>query len=308
MDVGAETQVSPAGAAVYRSGLLLVLAAGVCWSTIGLGIRLIEVATVWQILFYRSIALGLLLFVAITLRSRGRPIRSIRAAGPSGLVGGIALVFAFAGGIIAIQTTTVANAMLLFATAPFMTAILGLAVLREAVRKATWIAMIVSLVGVAVMVTGGVALGNWLGNVAALLSALGFAVFTITLRWRQSDDTLPAVFLGGLFAIFTSGTICVATGLPFVLPTLDLGIALAMGVFQVGAGLILYSLGSKAVPAGELALLSMIEVLLGPIWVWLFLGETASLSTLGGGAILLVALAGNAVSGLRRRPLPVSLV
>lgn len=308
MDVGAETQVSPAGAAVYRSGLLLVLAAGVCWSTIGLGIRLIEVATVWQILFYRSIALGLLLLVTITLRSRGRPIRSIRAAGPSGLVGGIALVFAFAGGIIAIQTTTVANAMLLFATAPFMTAILGLAVLREAVRKATWIAMIVSLVGVAIMVTGGVALGNWLGNVAALLSALGFAVFTITLRWRQSDDTLPAVLLGAVFAIFTSGTICVATGLPFVLPTLDLGIALAMGFFQVGAGLILYSLGSKAVPAGELALLSMIEVLLGPIWVWLFLGETASLSTLGGGAILLVALAGNAVSGLRRRPLPVSLV
>lgn len=89
MDVGAETQASPAGAAVYRSGLLLVLAAGVCWSTIGLGIRLIEVATVWQILFYRSIALGLLLFVAITLRSRGRPIGSIRAAGPSGLVGAL---------------------------------------------------------------------------------------------------------------------------------------------------------------------------------------------------------------------------
>ena len=161
--------------------------------------------------------------------------------------------------------------------------------------------------GVAIMVVGGIALGHWLGNVAALFSALGFAVFTITLRWRRSDDTLPAVFLGGVFAIVVSGAVCLATGQTFALLLPDMGIALAMGFFQVGAGLILYSLGSKAVPAGDLALLSMTEVLLGPIWVWLFLGETASIATLIGGAILLSALAGNAISGLRRRPLPISL-
>jgi drug/metabolite transporter (DMT)-like permease len=217
------------------------------------------------------------------------------------------MVVAFAGGIIAIQTTSVANAVLLFATAPFMTAILGLVVLRESVRRATWIAMAASIVGVAIMVAGGVALGNWLGNVAALFSALGFAIFTVTLRWRQSDDVLPVVLLGGLFAILVSGVFCVVTGQSFILLSSDLGIALAMGVFQVGAGLILYSLGSKAVPAGELALLSLTEVLLAPIWVWLFLGETASLSTLSGGAILLAALVGNAISGLKRRSVPESL-
>ncbi|MFP6747594.1 MAG: EamA family transporter, partial [Alphaproteobacteria bacterium] len=112
---------SPEGrpaAAAYRLGLLLVLGAGICWSTIGLGVRLIDGATVWQILFYRSIAMTLLLFIAISLRSRGRPMGSIRAAGPSGIIGGVAFVAASAGGIGAIQTTTVANAMLLFAMAP----------------------------------------------------------------------------------------------------------------------------------------------------------------------------------------------
>ena len=307
MKVGTEARANPFSVVAYRRGMLLVLSAGICWSTIGLGVRLIEEATVWQILFYRSMALVLLLSVVMMLRSRARAFQSVRAAGISGLVGGVALVFAFAGGIIAIQTTTVANAMLLFAVAPFMTAILGLLVLREPVRKATWIAMAVSLFGVAIMVVGGIALGHWLGNVAALFSALGFAVFTITLRWRRSDDTLPAVFLGGVFAIVVSGAVCLATGQTFALLLPDMGIALAMGVFQVGAGLVLYSLGSKAVPAGELALLSMTEVLLGPIWVWLFLGETASIATLIGGAILLSALAGNAISGLRRRPLPISL-
>jgi drug/metabolite transporter (DMT)-like permease len=302
---------SPEGrpaAAAYRLGLLLVLGAGICWSTIGLGVRLIDGATVWQILFYRSIAMALLLFIAIALRSRGRPLGSIRAAGPSGVIGGVAFVAASAGGIVAIQTTTVANAMLLFAMAPFLTAVLGLVVLREGVRRATWIAMAVSLVGVAIMVTAGASRGQWLGNALALLSALGFAVFTITLRWRRSEDTISTAWLGGMFGILVSGAICVVSGLSFILSPADLAIALAMGVFQVGAGLLLYSLGSNAVPAAELALLSMIEVLLGPLWVWLFLGEGASLGTAIGGAILLTALAGNAVSGLRRRPLPISLV
>jgi DME family drug/metabolite transporter len=289
----------------YRWGLALVLAAGICWSTIGIGLRMIAEASVWQILFYRSLALAALLIVVMTIRSKGRALKSVRAAGASGLIGGGALVFAFAGGITAIQTTTVANAMLLFATAPFMTALLGLLILREQVRKATWVAMALSMFGVGIMVAGGIALGHWIGNVAGLLSALGFAVFTITLRWRRTDDTLPGVFLGGVLSVIVAGVVCTATGQSLILLPADLGLSFGMGVFQVGAGLVLYSLGSKGLPAGELALLSTLEVLLGPIWVWVILGETASPSTIWGGAILLAALTWNSLSGMRRRPLPV---
>jgi len=289
----------------YRQGVLLVLFAGVCWSTMGVGIRFIEVANVWQILFYRSSALTSFLLLVLALRSRGRPWPPIRGAGIPGVVGGLALVFAFAGGIFAIQTTTVANAMFLFAAAPFFTAFLGWFALREGVRRGTWIAMAVAMTGIAIMVWEGITVGRILGNLAALLSALGFAVFTIALRWRKLDDMMPTVFLGGLFAIITAAIVCYAAGYTFDVPLYDILIALTLGVFQVGAGLAIYTLGSKAVPAAELALLSMTEVVLGPLWAWIIFGETASVYTLFGGVILMTAIAGNALSGLRRTPTPI---
>lgn len=289
----------------YASGVLLVLLAGVFWSTMGLGIRSIETANVWQILFYRSCALSAFLFVLITLRSGYRPLDTIRRAGRAGIIGGIGLVFAFAGGIYAIQTTSVANAMFLFAAAPFLAAVLGRVLLRESVRNSTWIAMLFALVGILIMVVNGIAAGRLAGNLTALLSAAGFAVFTIALRWGKLEDMLPAVFLAGVFASITAALVCAMGGYGFGIPAQDVAIALAMGVFQVGAGLAIFTLGSKVVPAAELALLSMTEVLLAPLWVWLFLGETASLYTLIGGSILMLAIAGNAISGLRRKPVPI---
>ena len=214
-------------------------------------------------------------------------------------------MMAFAGGIYAIQTTTVANAMFLFASAPFFAAILGWIILRESVRRATWIATAIGTVGIAIMVIDGISVGHVIGNISALLSALGFAIFTIALRWGKLGDMLPAVFLAGIFAIIVSGILCVLNNYEFLLSTNDALIALSMGVFQVGAGLAIYTIGSKVVPAAELALLSMTEVLLGPFWVWLFLGETASVYTLIGGVILLLAITGNALTGIRRKPVPV---
>lgn len=286
----------------HRYGILFVFLAGVLWSTVGLGIRLIDDAVVWQILLYRSISMSVFLYVFIRLRSGESPFVQIRRIGLPAGIAGLSLVAAYSGGIYAIQNTSVANAMLLFATAPFMAAVLGRLVLRESVRVATWISIAVAIGGIAIMVadkSGSVVLR---GSLAALGSALGFAVFTVALRWGRTGEMLPSVFLSGLFAVFITLGICLFTGLPLVLGAQDGGIAMGMGVFQVGAGLILYTLGSRSLPAAELALLSLAEVLLGPVWVWLFLGETASLNTLMGGAVLLAAIAGNALSGKRRKP------
>jgi len=285
-----------------KSGMLLVFLAGVLWSTIGLGIRMIEHAEVWQILLYRSTSLTLFLYLVIRVRSGENPFVLAHRTGLPGVIGALGLVLAYSGGIYAIQRISVANAMLLFASAPFAAALLGRAFLGEKVRRATWIAMGIGFVGILVMVmdkTGG---GTFEGNLAALISALGFAVFTITLRWGKTSDMLPAVFLSGLSAIVITAAICILTGLPLVLSPSDTAIALAMGVGQVGMGLLLYTLGSRTVPAVELTLLSMSEVVLGPVWVWLLLGEAASFNTLVGGAVLLAAIVGNAVSGARRRP------
>ncbi|NQV60541.1 MAG: DMT family transporter, partial [Alphaproteobacteria bacterium] len=234
-----------------------------------------------------------------------RPLPSIRKVGLAGLIGALALVFAFTGGIFAIQATTVANAMFLFAAAPFLAALLGLLILRERVRTATWWAMALAMFGIAVMVWEGISLGRMSGNVAALISALGFAVFTIALRWRKLEDMMPTVFLAGVFAVIISASICQLAGYSLLLPAQDIAIALSLGVFQVGAGMVIYTIGSRIVPAAELALLSMTEVVLGPFWVWIFLGETAGAYTLLGGVVLLAAIAANALSGLRHKPTPI---
>jgi drug/metabolite transporter (DMT)-like permease len=289
----------------YLNGVVLVLMAGVFWSSMGLGIRNIEIANVWQILFYRSWALGAFLFILITFRSGYKPITTIRKAGVAGAIGGMGLLVAFASGIYAIQTTTVANAMFLFAAAPFLAAVLGWVILRESVRKATWVAMVFAIAGIAIMVLNGISAGRMGGNISAIISAIGFAIFTIALRWGKLEDMLPAVFLAGVFAIIVSAMVCQFGGYGFDIPANDIAIALSLGVFQVGLGLTVYTIGSKVVPAAELTLLSMTEVLLGPLWVWLFIGETASFFTLVGGSILILAIAGNAISGLRHKPVPV---
>ena len=290
-----------------RRGLVFVFMAGVFWSTIGLGVRMIDEATVWQILLYRSISLSFFLAIVIYIRSRGNLFKVVKATGLPGCIAGLALVGAYSGGIYGIQSTSVANAMLLFASAPFMAAILGWIFLREKVRKATWLAILIAIAGIGIMVQdktqGGAAL---LGNLAALGSAFGFAVFTVALRWGRSGDMLPAVFLSGIFAIFITSSICLLSGLSFQISGNDTSIAMGMGVFQVGAGLVLYTLGSKTLPAAELTLLSLAEVLLGPLWVYLFLNEVATLNTLFGGFVLLLAIAGNAISGARRKPPPIT--
>lgn len=249
----------------HRFGILFVLAAGVLWSTVGIGIRLIEDAVVWQILLYRSISLSLFLYIVIRVRSGESPFAQIRRIGAPAVLAALSLMAAYSGGIYAIQNTSVANAMLLFATAPFMAAVLGWIFLREKVRRATWIATAVAIGGIAIMVadkSGSVALN---GSLAALGSALGFAAFTVALRWGRTGEMLPSVFLSGLFAIVLTLGLCLYLQLPLLLTPRDGGVAMGMGVLQVGAGLILYVLGSRSLPAAELALLSLAEVLLAPL-------------------------------------------
>ncbi|OSQ51093.1 membrane protein [Marivita geojedonensis] len=288
-------------------GYLLVIAAGVLWSTVGLGIRLIEDATVWQILLYRSISLSVFLYFVIQVRSGESPFAQIRRVGWPAMIAGLSLVAAYSGGIYAIQTTSVANAMLLFATSPFFAAVLGAVFLRETVRKATWFSILIAIAGIGIMVADKSGTVSIKGSLAALGSAFGFAVFTVALRWGRTTEMLPSVFLSGLFAVVITGAICLLLELPLRLTAMDAGISMGMGVFQVGAGLILYTLGSRSIPAAELSLLSLAEVLLGPLWVWLFLGETATLNTLLGGLVLLYAIGGNALSGKRRKPPPITV-
>ncbi|MFN7269818.1 MAG: DMT family transporter [Cereibacter sp.] len=286
----------------YARGVLLVVLAGLLWSFMGLAVRHIETAGTWAILFWRSAGMVPVLLAFIAWRSGGHPLERLRRVGVAGVLGAFGLVFAFAGAIYALQATTVANAVFLFAASPFMAALLGWIILREPVRPATWAAIAVAGVGMFVMVRDGLAGGETAGNLAALLSAFGFAAFTLTLRWGRLEDMMPSVVLGGLFSMAVAGVVLGVRAEVLAVPAQDIVISAAMGAGMLATGMALYTLGSRVVPAAELTLLSMVEVLLAPVWVWLVLGETASAGTFLGGGILLVAIAGNALSGLRRKP------
>lgn len=283
----------------YGQGVALVLAAGALWSLMGLGLRQIEAATVWQILFWRSVGAVLVLFAFICWSSGGRPFAQIRRVGLAGAIGGFGLVFAFAGSIYAIQTTTIANAVFLFTASPFVAAILGWLVLGERVKPWTWAAIALAVFGMYLMVREGLAIGALAGNIAALLSAAGFGAFSVCLRWGKVNDMLPVSMLGGVFAMMVAALVLSLRGEPVLVSPHDTTTAILIGAVILALGMVMYTLGSTVIPAAELTLLSLIEVLLGPVWVFLFLGETASANTFIGGGVLLAAVVLNAVMGAR---------
>ena len=284
----------------YGTGMLLVVLAGILWSLQGLIFRSIHDAGTWATLFWRSVGMLPVLLAFLAWRAGGSPMGLIRGVGLAGVIGGLGLVAAFAGAIYSIQTTTIANAVFLFAASPFLTAILGWIVLRETVRPETWGAMAVGLIGIFLMVREGLSAGALEGNLAALISSLGFAVFTVSLRWRKVTDSLPSVLLGGIFSLAVGAMVAGQIGQPLLVPLSDAAWAMAMGAFTLSGGMLLYTLGSRVVPAAELALLSNIEVVLAPIWVFLFMGETASAGTFLGGAVLVAAVTVNGILGARR--------
>lgn len=289
----------------YGTGVALVALAGLLWSLQGLVFRQIDAAEPWAILFWRSLGMVPVLMAFLVWRSGGLPVAALRAVGGAGVVGGIGLVGAFGGAIFAIQTTSVANAVFLFAAAPLITALLARVVLGERVRPETWGAIALALVGIFLMVRHGLSGGALMGNVAGLTSAAGFAVFTVSLRWRAVEDTLPSVLIGSLMALTVGLVAAVALAQPLAVPAPDIGWAVFMGAGLLTGGMVLYTLGSRVLPAAELALLAGIEVVLAPVWVWLLLGETADANTLLGGSFILAAVLWNGLSrGRVRRPAP----
>ena len=281
----------------YATGAGLIVLAGVLWSVQGLIFRAIPDTGSWVILVWRSVGMVPVLLAWIGWQSGGRIGAELRGVGWPGVLGGMGLVLAFGGAIYAFQATSVANAVLLFSASPFFAAILGRIFLGERVSVLTWFAIVLAALGIMVMVGGGIAGGAADGNAAALVSALGFAIFTVTLRWGRLANMLPAVVLGGVFSIVAGAFMAGLMGQDMAVTAREAGIAAAMGAVTLSGGMLLFTLGSKVVPAAQATLLSLIEVLLAPVWVWLVVGETVSQGTLLGGAVLLAAVVLNAWGG-----------
>jgi drug/metabolite transporter (DMT)-like permease len=282
----------------YLTGAGLIMLAGVVWSIQGVLIRQLDEAGSWAVLFWRSSGMVPVLVLWI---GPGNALPALRQMSWAGVMGGLGLVLAFGGAIVALQSTTVANAMLLFSASPFFAAVFGRVLLKEQVSFPTWGAILLALVGILVMVggIGQIGGGQVLGTAAALTSAAGFAAFTVAIRWGHVADSLPVVLLGGIFSAVAGAVAALIVGQTLAVPPFEAGLAFGMGVVTLTGGMYLYTKGSQAVPAAQATLLSLIEVLLAPAWAWIFLSETLSANTALGGAVLLAAVGLNAGFGLR---------
>ena len=284
---------TPAGETVRSSrarGLALALGATSFWSVAGLLVRLVEAATSWHIILYRSLGVAAMLGGMIAVVHRGRGAEAIRLAGWPAVLAGACSSASSALFILALGHVTVANALFIAGITPFLTAIGAQAILGERVSREAWGAMALAATGVAVMLGSSLALGQLTGNLLALGSALSFATHSLVLRSNRRSDMLPAVLYAGLFGtLLALATLSLGGTSPRVSPR-DLLLGLGMGVVQLGGGLVLYTRASRHLPAAELQLVTTAELVLAPLWVWIGVGERPNAATLAGGGLIVLAI------------------
>ena len=225
-------------------------------STVGILIRHIEAAGEWQVIFYRSITLAVMLMGVMLIGHRGRIGHGFVQAGMAAIAAGLFQALAFIAFIFSITHATVANTLFLLTAAPFLTAIIARIVIKEPVRRGTWLSMTVAFMGITVMVLNGLVVDALFGNLMGLVAAIGYASFTVILRREHKKDMLPALFFAGVFSAIASALMVEG----FSLSWRDLLLCIALGVFGLGLGLILFTWASRHVPAAELVLLALTEV------------------------------------------------
>jgi len=279
----------------YGYGVTLVIIGGFFLSTSGILLRNIETASGWQILFYRGLAFSLTLFLLLLFRYRAGIGAAFKAIGKPGLWAALVLGLGSICYIFAILLTTVANAVFIIGAAPLATAFVAWLVLGERTSRFGVIAMLVSLVGIGLMFADGLLEGRWAGNVAALGVVASFVVFLLIIRGKRSIDMLPATCLSGIVMAAVAAVFIES----FVISNHDLAIAIIMGCLQFGIGFWCFTVASRYIMASEVALFSLTESILGPIWVWIGIGEEPSRLTLMGSAVVLVSVVAYCVNGIR---------
>ena len=276
------------------SAILIVLIAGIFWSFGPLVVRHIDNAQLipWQYLFFRGSVIFLVLNIYLFLAEGQKFIGNYSRIGLSGLIGGASLGVGNITFILSITTTTAAVTMMMLAAMPFMAAILAYVFLKEKISTTTLIAIIIAAAGIIFMSFDSKGEGTLFGLINGLLSSLGFAGFTVSLRWRKQTPKFTTVAIAGIFCAAASLLVLLFNDSNILISLKSTSLSALHG-FLVCSGLILYSTKSKYLPAADLTLLSLTEVLGGILWVWLpvfGINEVPSTNTLIGGAVITFAI------------------
>jgi len=302
--------MSPTGPISYGLGVLLAASGALCWSMGGALVRLTDHIDAWQIVFYRSVTVLICMGILLSARhGTNLPLR-FAEAGWNGFIAGLAVALAGLTFIISLFYTTVAQSIFMVGLAPFCSAFLGLWILRERVPHVTWLAMLIALIGMAVILYGASnSSGSVIGAIISIYSAFSFSCYNVALRWGQRTDMTVALIWNALILIVvTAAMLLLPTGLreqhgaqEFLIGLPNLAACIIMGAIQLTLGLMLYTWGSRAVPAAQLSLIALAEPTVSPLWAWLAVGELPPIATFAGGAVILIAIIVQATFGSRRQ-------
>jgi drug/metabolite transporter (DMT)-like permease len=278
-------------------GIVLVLSSAVAWSTAGFFARMVPL-DIWIVVFWRGVFGGLSIAALAMVERRRFGFDFARAFSPAG----VALILISAAGKIAflyaLQNTSVANVTVIYATLPFLTAILAWLWFRERAARRTLIGSLVAGAGVVVTVSGSTALagGHILGDLAALFMTVTMALMTVIMRRHRDVPMLEAAALSG----FAAAIIAFPMADPLTATLTDILWLALFGIVTQGGGLGIYSMGARRLPSAQAALLSASEVPMSPLWVWIFFNEVPARETFLGGGLVLAAILWNISAELRQ--------
>ena len=278
----------------YLRGFTLVIISGAIWSFSAPLVRLLEDAEAYrlQFLLYRSLIIISVVLIYILFREGRNFLNTFKRIDSWSLFGGLVMSFIFFGWVYALTTTTVAIILLMLALSPVLSAFLGYLILGEKLSRITIMNMMIVAAGITIMVWGSDKSTTILGVIYGFFIALGFAIYTITIRKNPEIPKLLTPALAGFFCMLWAIILIIVTDSSFEMPSVNIGISVTSGLV-ISVGLILYTFGAKYLPSGELVMLSLLEVVLGIFWAWLpILGihEVPSTNTLIGGCAIVMAI------------------
>ncbi len=278
----------------YKQAITIILIAGIFWSFGPYVVRHIDQPETvpWQYLFTRGIIIFLLLNIFLFFEEGNQFLKNYLKIGLSGIIGGVGLGTAMITFIWSITHTTAAVTLLCLAAMPFITALLGFLFLKEEISFNVWVAIVIATIGIIIMAFETTGKNTIEGLLFGLASALGFSVFSVSLRWKKETPKFTTVAIAGIFCTIISSIVIIIIDQPFLSTSKNQALFSLHGTL-VCLGLILYSMGSKIIPAAELTLLSLTEVIGGIFWVWipiLGINEIPSNNTIIGGFFIFMSI------------------
>ena len=267
-------------------GPLLIFLGALSLSFGGLIVKSFEGATLWQILFWRSLFFSLTILAFLILTYKKKTLESFYVSGLPGLFGGIILSFGFCGYVFAMYNTTVANTNFIISLQILFLAVFGYFFLKEKINAITLTSIVLAITGVLVMVGNSLTPGEFTGNLAAFTMPITFAVLIMIVRKYPTVDMVPAQFVAGI----SSCIIGFLLSNKIMISPNDIFLGFLAGFFQVGFGFIFITIGARTTPSAMVGIIMLSESVLGPIWAFLFVSERPSMFGLIGGAIILFAV------------------